>query len=48
MKKESSHFDDNPDYRLEIEVNGETTDAVVDINGDYVECYYEDAEQPVI
>ena len=48
LEKDISLFAYYPDYRLEIEENGETTAAVVDINGDYVEFYYEDAEQPVI
>ena len=45
LDKEFSLFTYYPDYLLELRRNGQTTTAYVDVNGQYIDFYYEGEEQ---
>ena len=45
LDKEFSLFTYYPDYLLELNRNGQTTTAYVDVNGQYIDFYYEGEEQ---
>lgn len=40
LEKDFSLFAYYPDYLLELTDNGQTTTAIVDVNGDYIDFYY--------
>lgn len=48
LDKEFSLFAYYPDYLLELKNNGQTTTAVVDVNGEFIDFYYpgETLEEP--
>lgn len=48
LDKDFSLFAYYPDYLLELQDNGQTTTAIVDVNGDYIDFYYpgETLEEP--
>lgn len=48
LEKDVSLFAYYPDYRLEITEDGKTTAAVVDVNGDFIEFYYEGEEDQTV
>ncbi len=48
LDKDFSLFAYYPDYLLELQDNGQTTTAIVDVNGDFIDFYYpgETLEEP--
>ena len=48
LEKDFSLFAYYPDYLLELSDHGQTTTAIVDVNGDYIDFYYptEDGTTP--
>lgn len=46
LEKDFSLFAYYPDYRLELTENGQTTAAIVDVNGDYIDFFFLNSEQP--
>ena len=45
LDKSFSLFAYYPDYLLELNDNGQTTTAYVDVNGNYIDFYYDGEEQ---
>lgn len=45
LNKSFSLFAYYPDYLLELNDNGQTTTAYVDVNGNYIDFYYDGEEQ---
>lgn len=45
LDKSVSLFAYYPDYLLELNDNGQTTTAYVDVNGNYIDFYYDGEEQ---
>lgn len=46
LEKDFSLFAYYPDYLLELTERGQTTSAIVDVNGDYIDFYYPTEENP--
>lgn len=45
LEKDFSLFAYYPDYLLELTRDGQTTTAIVDVNGDFIDFYYPGEEQ---